>query len=115
MASYMMLLYRSDAEAAEAAMRERESALWDELNQRLQEAGLLVASGRLLPVDTATTVRIRSEEVELTDGPFAATRETLAGFHVLDCADLDAALAEAARFPLARYGSVEVRPMAMDA
>jgi hypothetical protein len=115
MASYMMLLYRSDAEADEASMREGESALWDELNQRLHEAGLLVASGRLRPVDTATTVRLRNDEVELTDGPFAATKEALAGFYVLECADLDVALAEAARFPLARYGSVEVRPVAMDA
>ena len=115
MASYMMLLYRSDAEAAEAARSEGESTLWDELNQRLQEAGLLVASGRLQPVDTATTVRFRNDEVELTDGPFAATKEALAGFYVLECADLDEALAQAARFPLARYGSVEVRPVAMDA
>jgi len=115
MASYMMLLYRSDGEAAEAARSEGESALWDELNQRLQEAGLLVASGRLQPVDTATTVRLRNDEVELTDGPFAATKEALAGFYVLECADLDEAVAEAARIPLARYGSVEVRPVAMSA
>jgi len=114
MASYMLLLYRSDAEAAEAAARDGEAALWVELNDRLREAGLLVTSGRLHTVDTATTVRVRSDEVELTDGPFAATKEALAGFYVLECADLDEALAQAARFPLARYGSVEVRPLAMD-
>jgi len=113
MASYVMLLYRSDAKAAEAARREGEAALWAELNERLHEAGLLVASGRLQPVDTATTVRLRNDEIELTDGPFAATKEALAGFYVLECADLDEALAEAARFPLARYGSVEVRPVSM--
>jgi hypothetical protein len=98
----------------QAAGREGEAALWAELNDRLREAGLLVTSGRLHAVDTATTIRVRRDEVELTDGPFAATKEALAGFYVLECADLDEALAQAARLPLARYGSVEVRPLAMD-
>ena len=113
MASYMLLLYRSDEAAAEAAQREGEADLWTELNERLRDAGLLTASGRLHPVDIATTVRVRHDEVELTDGPFAATKEVLAGFYVLECPDLDEALAQAARFPLARYGSVEVRPVAI--
>ena len=77
MASYMLLLYRSDAEAAEAARRQGEAALWADLNDRLQESGLLVASGRLHPVDTATTVRVRRDEVEVRpvamDEPDAST------------------------------------------
>jgi hypothetical protein len=56
-------------------------------------------------------VRVRGEETELTDGPFAVTKEILAGYYVLDCKDLDEALKCAERVPLARYGSVEVRPI----
>jgi hypothetical protein len=54
---------------------------------------------------------VRGEETELTDGPFAVTKEILAGYYVLDCPDLDEALKQAARLPLARYGSIEVRPV----
>jgi hypothetical protein len=54
---------------------------------------------------------VRGDEVEMTDGPFAVTKEVLAGFYVLDCDGLDEALRHAARFPTARYGSVEVRPI----
>jgi hypothetical protein len=56
-------------------------------------------------------VRVRDGETELTDGPFAVTKEVLAGFYMLECRDLDEALKQAARVPLARYGSVEVRPI----
>jgi hypothetical protein len=85
--------------------------MWLELNDSLREAGLLVANGRLHGVASATTVRVRDGETELTDGPFAVTKEVLAGYYVLDCGDLDEALKQAARLPLARYGSVEVRPI----
>jgi hypothetical protein len=77
----------------------------------LRAAGLLVANGPLRGVETATTVRVRGDETELTDGPFAVTKEVLVGYYILDCADLDEALRCAARLPAAEYGSVEVRPM----
>ena len=54
---------------------------------------------------------MRDDETEITDGPFAVTKEILAGYYVLDCADLDEALTQAARLPVARCGSVEVRPI----
>jgi hypothetical protein len=60
---------------------------------------------------SATTVRVRNDQVELSDGPFAITKEVLGGYYVLDCADLDKALEQAGRLPIARYGSVEVRPI----
>jgi hypothetical protein len=85
--------------------------LWLELNESLQQAGLLEANGRLHPVSSATTVRIRDDETEITDGPFAVTKEVLVGYYLLQCDDLDEALRQAARLPLARYGSVEVRPV----
>lgn len=111
MSQYMLLLYAHEAEGAEQAEREAEVQLWIDLNQSLQEAGLLVATGRLHRVASATTVRVSDGEAELTDGPFAITKEVLAGYYLLDCRDLDEALKVAARVPLARYGSVEVRPV----
>ena len=70
-----------------------------------------MANGALHRTDTATTVRVRNGEIEMTDGPFAITKEVLEGFSVLHCHGLDEALRHAARFPPARYGSVEVRPI----
>jgi hypothetical protein len=111
MSQYMLLLYASEADEAEQAEREAELPLWLELNKSLQEAGLLVATGRLHPAPSATTVRRRDGAAEITDGPFAVTKEILGGYYLLECKDLDEALKQAARVPLARYGSVEVRPI----
>jgi hypothetical protein len=111
MPHYLLLLYRTDAEAG-SPERKAEGPLWEELNRSLREAGLLVSDARLHPVTTATTVRVREGEVELTDGPFATTKEVLAGYYLIRCGDLDDALKHAARVPLAGYGSVEVRPVA---
>jgi hypothetical protein len=111
MPQYMLLLYAAEAEPAEQAAREAEMPLWTELYDSLNEQGLLVTTGRLHPPSSATTVRVRDGETELVDGPFATTKERLAGYYVLQCADLDEALKQAARVPLARYGSVEVRPV----
>jgi hypothetical protein len=62
-------------------------------------------------VESATSVRVRGGETEITDGPFAVTKEVLAGYHILECADLDEALKQAARIPAAGWGTVEVRPI----
>src|SRR5689334_7745475 len=111
----MLLLYGSEAgDEAERAERWAEMPLWDEVNASLQEAGVLVKNGALHSVATATTVRVRGDETELTDGPFAVTKEVLAGYYVLDCNDLDEAIRHSVRLPWARYGSVEVRPIVPD-
>ncbi len=60
---------------------------------------------------TATTVRVRAGEAETTDGPFAETKEQFGGFYLLECKDLDEALAYAAKIPASKHGSVEVRPI----
>lgn len=112
MPQFMLLLYRSETAAAG---RSGQASLWAELNEALRESGVLAGSGRLHPADMATTVRVRHDVADLTDGPFAVTKEELADFYLLECADLDEALSHAARFPLARYGSVEVRPVAGEA
>lgn len=76
----------------------------------LAEVGERRGVGSQLRVDDATTVRTRGDEVLLTDGPFAETREFIAGFDVIDCADLDEAIRIASRHPCARFGAVEIRP-----
>jgi len=111
MSEYLLLLYAPETDEAGTAARMAEMPVWMELTASLQEAGLLISSNALHPVDTATTVRVRNGETEITDGPFAVTKEVLAGYYLLDCSDIDEALAQAARLPLARYGSVEVRPV----
>lgn len=77
----------------------------------LADSGRLLAAEPLHPVHTATTVRIRNGQTYFCDGPFAETKELLAGFYLIEAKDLNEALAIAARIPPAKYGSVEVRPV----
>jgi len=76
-----------------------------------RESGVLVAAEALQPVDTASTVRVRGGRMTVTDGPFAETKEQLAGFYLLDARDLNEAIQMAAKIPPAREGSIEVRPV----
>jgi hypothetical protein len=77
----------------------------------LRQSGRWVGGEALQPVHTATTVRVRSGKVSITDGPFAETKEQLAGFYLIDARDLNEAIQIAARIPPARVGSIEVRPV----
>ena len=77
----------------------------------LRQSGVLVAAEALQPVETATTVRIRSGKASVTDGPFAETKEQLAGFYLIEARDLNEAIQVAAKIPPAREGSIEVRPV----
>ena len=79
--------------------------------ESFQKGGQLLAAEPLYPVHSATTVRVRNGEVSVTDGPFAETREQLAGFYLLDARDLNEAIQLAAKIPPARVGSIEVRPV----
>lgn len=81
----------------------------------IRASGHLVDCNRLLPADSATTVRVRNGKVSTTDGPFAETREVFGGYYLIAAPDLDEALAIAARIPGAQKGCVEVRPVADDA
>jgi hypothetical protein len=111
MPEYMCLLYAEEADEETTAARWAEMPIWDEVTASLREAGVLISNNPLHPVDRATTVRVRDQQVELTDGPFATTKEVLVGYYLLRCRNLDEALSHAARLPVARYGSVEVRPV----
>jgi hypothetical protein len=77
----------------------------------LRNSGLLLAAEALQPIETATTVRVRNGNVSITDGPFAETKEQLAGFYLIDARDLNDAIQVASKIPPAREGSIEVRPI----
>lgn len=110
---YLALVYYSEAKMAELSTDD-----WDALNreciacgENLSSNGQMLDGRPLMPVETATTVRVRDGKVTVTDGPFAETREQLAGFYLLEARDLNQAIQLAGKIPPARYGSVEVRPV----
>jgi hypothetical protein len=112
MSQYMLLVYEEEADSALQAQREKSvTPALVELNASLREAGLLVGVQRLRSVESATSVRVRDGETEIVDGPFAVTKEVLAGYYILECADLDEALKQAQRMPMAGWGTIEVRPV----
>ena len=76
----------------------------------LRKSGHRIAAEALQGVDTATTVRVRNGKMSMTDGPFAETKEQLAGFYLIEAKDLNEAVQLAAKIPPARVGSIEVRP-----
>jgi hypothetical protein len=108
---YMMLIYTPTEGGPSPEELQAMHPRWNAYTQSLSEAGVLVAGDALEGTDTATTVRERSGETVLTDGPFAETKEILGGYYLIDVPDLDAALKWAAQVPNAPYGSVEVRPV----
>jgi hypothetical protein len=108
---YLMLVCRDPAieltPQQRAAMRDAVIAWVDEMEGR----GILLPGGHEpRPVSDARTVRIRGDEVLISDGPFAETKEQIAGFDVLECASLDEAIEVAVKHPVARLGSIDVRP-----
>ncbi|MBB4635025.1 YciI family protein [Longimicrobium terrae] len=110
---YLCLIY--DNEQTWNEMPESESkSMIDEyfaISDALAQSGQLIAGEALEPVATATTVRVRNGKLTTTDGPFAETKEQLGGFYLIEARDLNEAIQVAARFPSARVGSVEVRPI----
>jgi|1185.fasta_scaffold75776_1 hypothetical protein len=106
-----MLLICNPTEGLSPDEAQAEHPKWMAYTQALSEAGALVSGEALQPVATATTVRVRGDERLVSDGPFAETKEALAGYYIIDVADLDDALDWAARIPSVTRGSVEVRPV----
>jgi len=110
---YLALVYYDENRMA--AMSESE---WAALNREcigcvdnLMARGHFLGGEALEPTTTATTVRLRNGKLSTTDGPFAETKEQLAGFYLLDARDLNEALQLASKIPPAQYGSIEVRPV----
>lgn len=94
--------------AAEPYDREHDTiGQWvDEMTER----GVSIAGERLRPVDDATTVRIRGGRLLVTEGPYIEAKEWVAGFDILECRDLDEAIEVASKHPMARFGTLELRP-----
>jgi hypothetical protein len=111
MSQYMLLVYEEEVEPAVQAEREQITPTLVQLHASLREAGLLDSVHRLHSTQSATSIRVRDGETEITDGPFAVTKEVLAGYYILDCADLDEAIKQAARLPMAPWATIEVRPV----
>jgi len=103
---YLCLVYGEEGKIRE--VDDRHCLAFD---QSVRASGHCVASEALEPVATATTVRVRNGKVSVTDGPFAETKECLAGFYMIEARDLNEAISIASRIPPAEVGSIEVRPI----
>jgi len=109
---YALLIYAAPG-ASEGAPPAGDGLIdsWLDYTAAMKESGSLLGAEQLAPVDTATSVTMRSGERLLTDGPFIETKEHLLGFYLLDVPDLDTAMEWAAKMPIMKYGTVEIRPV----
>ncbi len=107
---YMLLIY-SNEQALNQTERQTCYVESTQLAQELHSSGQYLAANPLHPTSMATSVRVREGKRLVTDGPFAETREQLGGYFLIDAKDLDQAIGIAARIPMARKGTVEVRPV----
>ena len=110
---YLCLVY-FDERTLDALPKSESVALTDEclaFGDEIRKSGHYLAAEALQPVDTATTIRVRNGKLSTTDGPFAETKEQLGGFILIEARDLNEAIQVAAKIPLARRGSIEVRPI----
>jgi hypothetical protein len=107
---YMLLVYLEEKALTDA---ERESCYVEsaQLARDLSAGGKYLSAGPLHPIATATSVRVRNGKRLITDGPFAETREQLGGFYLIDARDLDEAMSIAERIPVAKVGTIEIRPV----
>jgi hypothetical protein len=110
---YAFTIYGDESRRASASEEDQQAMAqaYGAVTQEMQEKGVLVAGEGLYPTQTATTVRVHGGDREVTDGPFAETKEQLGGFYVLDVKDLDEAIEWAAKIPGAQFGSIEIRPV----
>jgi hypothetical protein len=110
---YLLMIYQNEVEYAknDAATSQKMLGEYQAFTQGIIQSGNFKAGDRLQPTTMATTVRVRDGKTLTTDGPFAETREQLAGYYLVEAKDLNAAIEMAARIPGARIGSIEVRPI----
>ncbi len=110
---YMLLDYADTSAAPQYSPEQARAAIqaWLDYVKEGKAAGVLVHNEALRPVTDATTVRIRNGKTLTSDGPFAETHEQLGGIFLLNCKDLDEAIAWTEKSPGAKYGSVEIRPV----
>lgn len=107
---YLLLICADESleiSPADDAVLQRDTEAWvAEIDGR----GIRLDGHRVRPVADATTVRVRGGETLVTDGPFVEAKEQMAGYDLIQCADLDEAIEVASRHPMARFGTIEVRP-----
>jgi hypothetical protein len=110
---YVCLVYLVEKDMNTMTTRESDVCIDESLayDDALRKAGHLIAAHALQPVETATTIRVRNGKLSATDGPFAETKEQLGGFMLIDARDLNDAIKVAAKIPMARRGTIEVRPI----
>ena len=110
---YAFNIYVDESRRAAASEEDQQamSQAYGVLTQEMHDKGVFVAGEGLYPTATATTVRVREGDRDVTDGPFAETKEQLGGFYVLDVKDLDEAIEWAAKIPGSQIGSIEIRPV----
>ena len=110
---YICLAYEEESKLNALTASEWDSLRNETLTyvEELRRHGTLISTEPLQSVHNATTVRVRSGKVSVTDGPFAETKETLGGFFLIDVPDLNEAIHIASKWPSARFGSIEVRPI----
>jgi hypothetical protein len=110
---YLLLIYGNEAgmQAASKADTEKVVAAYGAYTEAIKKAGVMAGSNRLRPTTSASTVRVADGKTKVLDGPYAETKEQLAGYYLIDVPDLDAALSWAARCPGASFGAIEVRPV----
>ena len=106
---YLAMIWTEWKDAEE--LDEEEAMRYREFAADASRGGVLAGGDSLHHPSTSTTVRVRDDQALLTDGPFAETKEQISGYFVLDCDDLDEAIAWAGRIPGARHGAIEVRPI----
>ncbi len=110
---YLLMIY-GDESRWDAANEEARARVYEEYVVAMAEMdrrGGMRGGAELESTDTATTVRVRDGETQLTDGPFAETKEALGGYFLVECDSIDEAVDYAALIPTAKYGSIEVRPL----
>jgi hypothetical protein len=110
---YMLLIYGDEADWHNLSPQARDTLMkeYEAFADSIVKSGQFKAADRLSPSANATTVRVRAGKTLTTDGPFAESKEQLAGYFMIEAEDLDAAIAVAARIPSARWGCIEVRPL----
>jgi hypothetical protein len=108
---YALLIFKDESAVVSDEEMSGRFAAFAEFAERMSARGVLLGGERLQPTATATTVRVRGGDVVIADGPFAETKEQIAGFYLVDCTDLDEAIEMAAEIPLAHTGTIEVRPV----
>ena len=110
---YMLLIHSEENAWSKLSEgdRGRMMAEFGEFTQQIKASGQYVGGSQLQPASTATSVRVRDGRRLVTDGPFAETREQLGGYYLVEVANLDDAIALAARVPSARIGTIELRPL----